>query len=59
MDLVLQLALDPDRPLNRSVYAALREAILERRIVPGSKLPSSRALATDLGVSRNTVLHAY
>lgn len=57
--LVLQLALDPHRPLNRSVYAALREAILERRIAPGSKLPSSRGLAADLGVSRNTVLYAY
>ena len=56
---MLQLALDPHRPLNRSVYAALREAILDRRIVPGSKLPSSRALAADLGVSRNTVLYAY
>ena len=56
---MLQLPLDPHRPLNRSVYAALREAILERRIVPGTKLPSSRALAADLGVSRNTVLYAY
>ena len=56
---MLQLALDPHRPLNQSVYAALREGILERRIVPGSKLPSSRALAMDLGVSRNTVLYAY
>lgn len=56
---MLQLALDPHRPLNRSVYAALREAVLERRIVPGGKLPSSRALAADLGVSRNTVLYAY
>ncbi len=56
---MLQLVLDPHRPLNRSVYTALREAILERRIAPGSKLPSSRALAADLGVSRNTVLYAY
>ena len=56
---MLQLTLDPHRPLNRNVYAALREAVLDRRIVPGSKLPSSRALAADLGVSRNTVLYAY
>ena len=56
---MLQLALDPHRPLNRNVYAALREAVLDRRIDPGSKLPSSRALAADLGVSRNTVLYAY
>ena len=56
---MLQLALDPGRPLNRSVYAAVRAAILERRVVSGSKVPSSRALAADLGVSRNTVLYAY
>ena len=56
---MLQLALDPEGPLNRRVCAALRKAILERRIAPGSKLPSSRALAADLGVSRNTVLYAY
>ncbi|MCY4011356.1 MAG: PLP-dependent aminotransferase family protein [Gammaproteobacteria bacterium] len=56
---MLQLALDPSGPLNRSVYAALRAAILERRIISGRKLPSSRALAADLGVSRNTVLYAY
>ena len=56
---MLQLALAPGRPLNRSVYTALRKAILERRIVSGSKLPSSRALAAELGMSRNTVLYAY
>ena len=55
----LALVLRPDLPLNRGVYAALRKAILEQSIPAGARLPSSRALAEDLQVSRNTVLYAY
>ena len=39
--------------------AALREAVRGGRLQPGTKLPSSRALAADLGVARNTVADAY
>jgi GntR family transcriptional regulator/MocR family aminotransferase len=39
--------------------AALREAVRGGRLLPGTKLPSSRALAADLGVARNTVADAY
>jgi GntR family transcriptional regulator / MocR family aminotransferase len=55
------IALDNDAelPLYRQLYDALREAILEGRLHPGARLPSSRALAGDLGVGRNTVLAAY
>src|SRR5262245_47519080 len=45
--------------LNRQVYRALRSLILEGRLAAGGRLPSTRALAADLGVSRNTVLDAY
>lgn len=38
---------------------ALREAVRMGRLTPGSRLPSSRALAADLGVARNTVADAY
>ena len=55
----LTLILGPERPLNRSVYAAVRRAILEGRVPAGDRLPSSRALADELGVSRNTVLYAF
>ena len=48
-----------DRPLHRQLYFVLREAILESRLGPGARLPSSRALAKDLGVSRNTALAAF
>jgi len=46
-------------PLYRQLYDALREAILEGLLVPGARLPSSRLLARELAVSRNTVLTAY
>ena len=37
----------------------LRQAIRTGRLRPGSLLPSSRALATEVGLSRNTVVAAY
>jgi GntR family transcriptional regulator / MocR family aminotransferase len=42
----------------RRVADALREVIAERRVVAGEVLPSSRDLAQQLGVARNTVLQA-
>lgn len=41
------------------LYQRLRAAILEGRLAPGTRLPASRALAEELGIARNTVLHAY
>jgi GntR family transcriptional regulator/MocR family aminotransferase len=38
---------------------AIRDAIRTGRLLPGTRLPSSRALAADLGVARNTVARAY
>ena len=55
------IALDPENgePLHRQLYYRIRETILEGRVVPGSRLPSTRLLARDLGVSRNTVTAAF
>ena len=39
--------------------SALREAVRSGRLVPGTRLPASRQLAADLGLSRNTVADAY
>jgi GntR family transcriptional regulator / MocR family aminotransferase len=39
--------------------AALRNAVSDGRLRPGTRLPSSRSLAADLGVARNTVAEAY
>ena len=45
--------------LRNELYRHLRARILSGQLTPGSRLPSSRALATQMGVSRNTVLAAY
>lgn len=46
-------------PLNLQIYRSLRGAILQRRLAPGARLPSTRSLASDLAVSRNTVEEAF
>ena len=48
-----------DTPLYQQLYAHMRRAILSGELKGGMKLPSTRALAEELGVSRNTVLNAY
>jgi len=48
-----------DGPLYRRIYLSLKDAIRSGRIGPQARLPSTRALAGDLGVSRNTVVLAY
>jgi GntR family transcriptional regulator / MocR family aminotransferase len=60
-DLELLVELDrrsPD-PLHRQVERALRSAIREGRLEAGTVLPSSRALASQLGTSRGIVVEAY
>lgn len=46
-------------PLYRQLYQNLRQAILTGRLESGTRLPSTRALATELSVSRNTVINAF
>ncbi|MCH9011415.1 MAG: GntR family transcriptional regulator, partial [Chloroflexi bacterium] len=46
-------------PLYRQLYEGLRRAILVGELSPGVKLPSTRALAADLSIGRNTVVNAY
>ncbi len=47
------------QPLYRQIEAQLREAILDRRLRPGGRLPSVRRLAAELGVARITIVTAY
>ena len=49
----------PDGGLRAGLEAALRDAVRTGRLGPGTRLPSSRALAGDLGLARNTVADAY
>jgi len=46
-------------PLYRQLQSELRNAILEGRLKPGERLPSTRRLATELRISRNTAAGAY
>ncbi|MDO9004815.1 MAG: PLP-dependent aminotransferase family protein [Aquabacterium sp.] len=46
-------------PMQRHLYDLLRQAILDGRLLAGSALPASRVLARELGVARNSVIHAY
>ncbi|MET7712528.1 PLP-dependent aminotransferase family protein [Streptomyces sp. NPDC005407] len=45
--------------LRTGLMDALREAARSGRLAPGTRLPSSRSLAADLGIARNTVADAY
>ncbi|MFG2618345.1 PLP-dependent aminotransferase family protein [Streptomyces sp. NPDC048507] len=47
------------RGLRAALTEALREAARSGRLAPGTRLPSSRSFAADLGIARNTVAEAY
>jgi GntR family transcriptional regulator/MocR family aminotransferase len=56
----LDLHLDrTGRGVRAGLEAAIRTAVADGRLAPGTRLPSSRSLAGDLGVARNTVAQAY
>lgn len=57
--LTYELTKQPGLPLYESLYRCLREDILTGRLAPGVKLPSKRALAENLKVSKTTVEAAY
>lgn len=54
----LHLELDPRRKA-ASLEHALRAAVRERRLAAGIRLPSTRTLAADLGIARNSVADVY
>jgi len=48
-----------DQPLYRQLHRLLQQAILSRELAAGMRLPSSRLLAEELTVARNTVTQVY
>ncbi len=46
-------------PLYRQLYEGFRDAILERRLRAGQRIPSTRSLAAELNISRLPLLNAY
>ena len=57
--LTYELKKSPGVPLYEALYRCIREDILSGVLVPGQKLPSKRALAQNLEVSKITVEAAY
>ncbi len=59
----MDLAIHLDRASKTSLYQQLiekiRDAVLEGRLKPNQKLPSSRSLAKSLTISRSTVVQSY
>jgi GntR family transcriptional regulator/MocR family aminotransferase len=56
----LDLHLDlPSSRVRAGLETALRDAVRDGRLQPGSRLPPSRVLAADLGIARNSVADAY
>jgi GntR family transcriptional regulator / MocR family aminotransferase len=47
------------KPLHRQIYSAYRTAIVDGSLRPGQRIPSTRVLASEIGVSRFPVLNAY
>ena len=63
MKLPVELAVAADRhaelPLTEQIAAQLRDVLTGGRLAAGERLPSTRALAAALGVSRTVVTAAY
>jgi len=50
---------EPDTPAYHWLYSALRAGVLEGRLRPGARLPSTRDLARQYGLARGTVVNAF
>src|SRR5205085_9806329 len=59
VDLLVELHSRGDLPLYEQLERTLRAAIRDGRLQAGTRLPSSRGLAAELGISRGVVTSAY
>ena len=57
--LLIPLNLARDQPLQQQLYDQLQGLIGSARLRPGVRMPSTRVLAEQFGISRNTVLLTY
>ncbi|HZS79466.1 MAG TPA: PLP-dependent aminotransferase family protein [Ktedonobacteraceae bacterium] len=55
----LELDASVEIPLYRQLYERIRAGILNGQLKAGTRLPATRTLAEQLGISRNTVTNAY
>src|SRR5699024_1036950 len=59
MQLPLQCDADSTLSLQDQLFSQIRQLILNGCLTPGTRMPASRMVASDLKVSRNTVLLTY
>jgi GntR family transcriptional regulator/MocR family aminotransferase len=59
VELFVDLRRDAGGPFRRRLERQIREAVQAGRLLPGAALPSTRALAAQLGVSRGLVVETY
>jgi GntR family transcriptional regulator/MocR family aminotransferase len=59
MQFLISVDRESGKSLQDQLTANIRDLILTRQLLPGAKLPSTRDLRKQLGVSRNTVIYAY
>jgi GntR family transcriptional regulator / MocR family aminotransferase len=57
--MLIEIERDADLPLHEQVERAIRENIQTGRLAAGMRLPSTRSLANELGISRGVVTEAY
>lgn len=57
--LLVDLDRHRDLPLHEQIERAIRDGVREGKLAAGTRLPSSRSLAAELGVSRGVVSEAY
>ncbi len=55
----MKVSFEPKLTLVETVAAAITERIDRRQLMPGARLPSVRAFAEAMGVSKSTVVEAY
>jgi GntR family transcriptional regulator/MocR family aminotransferase len=59
LELPLSIDRSAEEPLHEQLEQSVREAVRAGRLAPGTRLPSTRGLASELGVSRGVVTSAY
>jgi GntR family transcriptional regulator/MocR family aminotransferase len=59
LGLLVELDRDGEAPLHEQIERSIRDDIRAGRLAAGARLPSSRALASELGISRGVVSEAY
>ncbi|CNL59459.1 MocR-like pyridoxine biosynthesis transcription factor PdxR [Yersinia aleksiciae] len=56
---LLNLDRQQNEPVYRQIYQRIKDAIVQGALLPDTRVPSVRALASEVGVARGTVENAY